>query len=425
VNADRREELPENQTAMIAANPFFSIVIPTRNRAGLLPYALRSALAQTWRDYEILVSDNDSSDATPAVVREVGAKRVRYVRTPSSLSMPDSWEFALGHAKGQFVTYLCDDDAIAPDLLATVAQVIHQRGAQAITWAYGGYYHNNCEEVKQRNSAVLPVVSSRIETLESRPALARLFSEMWPSFPVPKMLQSCCSMKILNGVRERVGRLFLPSCPDLSSPALILDAVHHYEHIDRILMLSGVAIESNGAGQWSKDRANMRNFAREFGPDGLFQEVPMRVLVGINCVADTLLRVKKLLGPRMEDIDLDWERYFVLCFEGLSTYERLGADTASEMREFREVLERQPVDVQRKVWHTIERHRPVVWRQGIREAINRSNLLAQLELRLRPKVRKGKQRIIRGSDGGFGDIAECVAKMAHFTSNGISAVGLV
>jgi glycosyltransferase involved in cell wall biosynthesis len=402
---------------MTAERPFFSIVMPTRNRAGLLPYALRSALAQTWQDYEILVSDNDSNDATPTVVREVGGNRVRYVRTPASLSMPESWEFALRHAKGQFVTYLCDDDAITPDLLATVAQVIDQRDSEVITWAFGGYYHQNWDVVEQRNSAILPVVSNSVESLESRPALSRLFSEMWPSFPVPKMLQSCCSMKVLNQVRERVGRLFIPSCPDLSSPALILDAVPRYEHIDRILMFSGAAIESTGSRQWTKDRAHLRNYAKELGPDGLFQEVPMRVLVGINCVADTLLRVKKLLGPRMEDIDLDWERYFVLCFEGLSVFEKMGADTAAEMQEFREVLEGQPVEFRRKVWRTIKNHRATVWRQVIREAIKKSNLLTQLEMRMRPKVRNIKQRIIRGEQGGFGNIAECAAKIALLTSD--------
>ena len=40
--------------------PFFSIVMPTRNRANLLKYALRSALQQTFQDYEVVVSDNQS-----------------------------------------------------------------------------------------------------------------------------------------------------------------------------------------------------------------------------------------------------------------------------------------------------------------------------------------------------------------------------
>ncbi|HYK88917.1 MAG TPA: glycosyltransferase family 2 protein [Acidobacteriota bacterium] len=397
--------------------PLFSIVIPTRNRAGLLRYALRSALAQTWPDYEILVSDNDSSDTTPAVVKETGGGRVRYVRTPTSLSMPDSWEFALSHAEGQFVTYLCDDDAIAPELLATVAQVIEQRGSEVITWACGGYYHPNWEVAAQRNSATLPPVSNSVQSLESRSALSRLFSEMWPTFPVPKMLQSCCSKKVLNEIHERVGRLFIPTCPDLSSPVLILDAVARYDHIDRILMISGAAMESNGARQWSKDRANMQDFAREFGLDGMFQEVPLRVLVGINFAADTLLRTKKLMEARLQDINLDWERYYVLCFEGLNTFEKLGADTMAEMQEFQEVLGHQPADFQRKVWRTIKSRRPSPWRQDIREAINHSRFLTQLELRLRPKVRDSRQRVIQGEQGGFGNIAECAARIASLTGD--------
>jgi glycosyltransferase involved in cell wall biosynthesis len=42
--------------------PFFSIVMPTRDRAHLLKFALQSALSQTFDDYEILVSDNHSTD---------------------------------------------------------------------------------------------------------------------------------------------------------------------------------------------------------------------------------------------------------------------------------------------------------------------------------------------------------------------------
>ena len=49
--------------------PLFSVVIPTRNRGHLLRHALHTALNQTFDDYEIVVSDNNSSDATPQVTR--------------------------------------------------------------------------------------------------------------------------------------------------------------------------------------------------------------------------------------------------------------------------------------------------------------------------------------------------------------------
>src|SRR4051812_33489307 len=91
-----------------------SLVIPTRNRAAHLRNSLRCALAQAFDDYEIIVSDNDSQDDTSAVVSEFSDPRVKYFRTNASLSMPESWEFALSKASGQYITYLSDDDAIVP-----------------------------------------------------------------------------------------------------------------------------------------------------------------------------------------------------------------------------------------------------------------------------------------------------------------------
>src|SRR2546423_6112022 len=98
----------------MSKTPLFSIVIPTRNRGHLLKSALQSALDQRFSDYEIVVSNNCSSDNTAAVVEEVGGSTVRMVRPRQVLSMPDHWEFALDHARGQYVTYLSDDDALCP-----------------------------------------------------------------------------------------------------------------------------------------------------------------------------------------------------------------------------------------------------------------------------------------------------------------------
>ena len=94
--------------------PMFSIVMPTRNRAALLRFALQSALDQTFTDYEIVVSNNFSSDDTEKVIREVGGERVRYVRTDRVLPMHDSWDFALTQARGEWILFLCDDDALYP-----------------------------------------------------------------------------------------------------------------------------------------------------------------------------------------------------------------------------------------------------------------------------------------------------------------------
>ncbi len=87
--------------------PFFSIVIPTYNRSNLFPLAVRSILRQTFEDFEVIVSDNWSTDDTPEVARQFTDPRVKYVRTPRHLVIADSWEFARRPGDGK-----ADHDAL-------------------------------------------------------------------------------------------------------------------------------------------------------------------------------------------------------------------------------------------------------------------------------------------------------------------------
>src|SRR4029077_414095 len=79
--------------------PLVSILIPTYNRVEKLKVALDSALAQTHRPIEILVSDNASSDATQSVCTEYAMANalVRYNRQPQNLGAPKNFEW-LRHA---------------------------------------------------------------------------------------------------------------------------------------------------------------------------------------------------------------------------------------------------------------------------------------------------------------------------------------
>ena len=117
---------------MNTSSPYFSIVMPTRNRGHLLCSALQHALNQTFGDYEIVVVDNCSSDDTPEVVRKVGGSRVRYLRTEKTLPMHANWEFALSQARGEWVTFLCDDDALFPEALHRVAEWPTPRALQCL-----------------------------------------------------------------------------------------------------------------------------------------------------------------------------------------------------------------------------------------------------------------------------------------------------
>ena len=64
--------------------PRTTILIPTYNRARWLPGAIESVLAQTERDFTLVISDNASTDETPEVVARYDDPRITYVRRRTS-----------------------------------------------------------------------------------------------------------------------------------------------------------------------------------------------------------------------------------------------------------------------------------------------------------------------------------------------------
>jgi len=121
--------------------PLFSVVIPTYNRADLLRYALQSALEQTFDDYEIIVSNNCSTDNTRQVVADLDSNRVCYLKPEKHMNAADHWDFAARHARGKYIMILGDDDCMTPNMLAALYEPARSGSANMISYAFGRYYH--------------------------------------------------------------------------------------------------------------------------------------------------------------------------------------------------------------------------------------------------------------------------------------------
>lgn len=90
--------------------PAVSIVIPTYNRAHLIERALRSVLAQTFQDFEVLVMDDASTDDTAGVMARIGDPRVRHIRSDRNLGPPAQRNRGLQNARAEFVAFQDSDD---------------------------------------------------------------------------------------------------------------------------------------------------------------------------------------------------------------------------------------------------------------------------------------------------------------------------
>ncbi len=105
--------------------PLFSVVVCTYNRARLLLRALRSLLHQTWRDWEAIIVDDGSTDATPLLLAAAAAEepRLRPFRTAHRGAGAARW-YGIRRARGTFITFLDSDDEYHPEHLELRARYV-------------------------------------------------------------------------------------------------------------------------------------------------------------------------------------------------------------------------------------------------------------------------------------------------------------
>jgi lipopolysaccharide heptosyltransferase II len=123
-----------------------SIIIPTYNRASMLPRAIESVLRQDYPDVEIIVIDDCSQDDTANVVRGYDDKRLRYIRLPENMGVAAARNFGIKSATGDFIAFLDSDDEFMPGKIerqVRVFELVSPRPGMVITnyWNKGDISH--------------------------------------------------------------------------------------------------------------------------------------------------------------------------------------------------------------------------------------------------------------------------------------------
>lgn len=111
--------------------PSFSICIPNYNYAHYIGETIQSVLNQTYQKFEIIVSDNASTDNSVEVVESFKDPRIRLVRNRYNIGFAPNLQRVTMYATGDFINLLSSDDLMRPDALETYANVLTQHGERA------------------------------------------------------------------------------------------------------------------------------------------------------------------------------------------------------------------------------------------------------------------------------------------------------
>lgn len=114
--------------------PLVTIGLPVFNGERYLDGALTSVLSQTYKDLELIISDNGSTDATLDICRRFCRmdSRVRYMRSPSNRGAAWNYNHVFAHARGRYFRWLGHDDRCSDTYLAKLVEVLESEARTTV-----------------------------------------------------------------------------------------------------------------------------------------------------------------------------------------------------------------------------------------------------------------------------------------------------
>lgn len=130
--------------------PRLSIGLPVYNGARYLENALDSILGQTFKDFELIISDNASSDATESICRRFAEKdkRIRYCRNETNLGAAENFNRTFNLSTGKYFKWAAYDDVCAPEYFQRCFDILEKEPSVVLCYPKTILVDENCRKIR-------------------------------------------------------------------------------------------------------------------------------------------------------------------------------------------------------------------------------------------------------------------------------------
>ena len=381
--------------------PLFSVVIPTRNRGHLLRNTISSVLSQDCSEYEIIVSDNNSSDNTKEVVGFFDNSKLYYFNTGSFLKAHESWNYACSKAVGKYILILGDDDYLLPGTLTQVKEVIEKRSASLIGYRIVTYNDNSINDPTVSNTIEGGFFSGALMKLDAKKVIRTYFDFTYANGCPPHPSAIVYARHLIDDIVASHGSFCMPPYPEILSVPLAVARSLCLYIIDKPLVVIGRGSNSQVTLEQTDPKKMWSNLSTEFN---------LTLFKGnytTNAFAESLLRVKNLEPETFKNFNFSLYNYCCMYYENMINVEKSGKDIEEDLLEFKDKLSNLQLGVYINVRKFVLRKRIHRMLIDLARSISGFRFIRTIKSYLWKK----KGNFIQGNDFGIIDIVSCAANL--------------
>ncbi len=282
--------------------PFFSVIIPQKDRAEYIGWTLRTCMVQDYPNFEVIVSDDCSEDNSVEVISELAKQdtRIKLFAHKEHLGMRDNFEFALSQVKPGYVMALGGDDGLVPGCIWEMYRIIKETGRQLLTWPQAAFSYP-IKEGGKNIFYVRRVKDTGVKFIKSEDFLnkiAKTFHYQVDDCPMFYM-KGVVSTQLVDRVKSRTPDHCFYYCPtpDGFSGVVLAGEVEDYAYTNRPLSIGGDTQKSQGKNYMRSDKKS-RFEAQQFFNDNIRRTMHSELASQPYSPLTTLMTADYLLTAR-------------------------------------------------------------------------------------------------------------------------------
>lgn len=210
----------------------FSIIVPSRNGGKYLQACIESIITQDYDDYELIISDDHSTDNTKELLKTyLSHPNIKIIQPEEELSMTEHWEWALSYAQGAWQIFVGQDDGLQPYFFQHADKLIkiaNTKKVRTIMSARAFYFWQGCEPL-YGDVSINFIASNKIKLHNTIFEAGKALFGIHTYFELPEMYTTSLFHKsILDEVRQKQSGKVLTCHPQDANLAVIACSLEKY-----------------------------------------------------------------------------------------------------------------------------------------------------------------------------------------------------